>query len=1070
MKKIIQALLMALIPMVAAANEPKDGTLSVLLFSDGKPLPYNEVKIDARSVYKTDTDGAVNIALSPGSHQLEIFGKDSSGANLGYFKKSVMIKEERSTEVIATLSKRGADGIDIDIPVAVKAPAETQEQAATGEGTLSGRVVSSEGNVAISGARVFVRGTSVDVRTDESGRFSAKVPSGKMLSVSVVHSAYSAQTISGVSVKKGGTVSKTIQLTPASLELEEFVVLAPKIKGNLSEVMMEEKKSSAVTNILGSEEISKKGDSDAAGALKRVTGVTLIGGKSIYVRGLGDRYSNVEMNSMPLPSPDPTKRVVPLDIFPSGVIESMKVQKSATADIPASFGGGYVDIRTKEKGNEDYFKITLGAKGNSNTGQKVIDYQGSDSDWTGFDDGYRELDQEILKETEVVVGESPTSFTTRYYLKEDLSRFIQNYVGERKYNVVENSLPLGGSVELEASKHYDIDDDNKITIFGNYGYTQDHQYVEEKIAKYEYDQASAALYDIASNTGMVSRAQSDYSHAGIFNIGYGFADVFDLKYTKLYTHNGIKGTKLSVGEFGSNQNEIFFYYDLEWEERTLQADQLSGEMRYEIFNKKSELSFGYEQASAELNQPNNFRYIYVDDDGIDTGELPYLQKTSNQFAKRLVSDDTVDAFYLKNKLYIDLFSKEDYIDIGFSNGSKERKSKINSFGIKINGDETDFTDDIDTIYDEYVRPDIWFDDRRLTLENYTQAKNYFDANVDESNVYMNLYLKPIEELDIMMGVRDVNVDQMTTSYYLYTRREHPTEEYDPAKNNTYQIYDRILELKDEYFPSVSFKYSFNDNNIIDVAYAKTYVLPDLREASSGIYTHPYEIADIQGNPDLNHTIIDSYDIKYSHYFSPTESIKAGVFYKTLDQPIEDTQLPSSSLPIYSFQNSQSAEIYGIEFDGRKRLDFLHKKLEDFYLSGNFTYADSEVVLSEEQEAVLSTNHRQLQGLSQIVVNVALSYEQPDRSMTLAYNKMGERIRKLGMKDDGGLVIYPDYMEDPAPVLDLVWMEQFGNGLSFKIKFGNILDGETVWFQQDQAHAIKTFQEGRTFSFSASYKF
>lgn len=84
--------------------------------------------------------------------------------------------------------------------------------------------------------------------------------------------------------------------------------------------------------------------------------------------------------------------------------------------------------------------------------------------------------------------------------------------------------------------------------------------------------------------------------------------------------------------------------------------------------------------------------------------------------------------------------------------------------------------------------------------------------------------------------------------------------------------------------------------------------------------------------------------------------------------------------------------------------------------------------------------------------------------------MGERIRKLGMKDDGGLVIYPDYMEDPAPVLDLVWMEQFGNGLSFKIKFGNILDGETVWFQQDQAHAIKTFQEGRTFSFSASYKF
>ncbi|MDQ1326647.1 MAG: hypothetical protein QG564_1772, partial [Campylobacterota bacterium] len=573
-----------------------------------------------------------------------------------------------------------------------------------------------------------------------------------------------------------------------------------------------------------------------------------------------------------------------------------------------------------------------------------------------------------------------------------------------------------------------------------------------------------------SNTGMVLRSQSDYSHSGIFNVGYNFADVFDLKYTKLYTHNGMKSTKLSVGEFGSNQNEIFFYYDLEWEERTLQADQVNGNLDYEIFDRKSEFGFGYEKASAELSQPNNFRYIYVDDDGIDTGELPYLQKTSNQSAKRLSSNDTVDAFYLKNKFYIDLFGEEDYIDVGFSDSHKERRSKINSFGIKINGDETEFTDDIDTIYDQFVRPDIRFDDRRLTLENYTQAKNYFDANVDEPNLYVNLFLKPAEKLDILLGTRAVNVEQTTTLYYLYTRREHPGEEYDPAKNNTYQKYDRVLELKDELFPSTSLKYRFDEDNTLDIAYSKTYILPDLREASGGIYTHPYEIADIRGNPDLNHTIIDSYDIKYSHYFSSAESMKVGLFYKTLDQPIEDTQLPSSSLPIYSFQNSESAEMYGIELDGRKGLGFLHKGLKDFYLSGNFTYADSEVTLGEEQEKILSTNHRQLQGLSQIVVNVALSYEQDDRSVTLAYNKMGERIRKLGMKDDGGLVVYPDYMEDPAAILDLVWIEQFKNDLSLKIKFGNILDGETVWFQQDEDHAIKKFKEGRNFSFSASYKF
>ncbi|MBD3792361.1 MAG: carboxypeptidase-like regulatory domain-containing protein [Campylobacterales bacterium] len=1084
MKKLLYILLSVIIPLAAIASDGEKGTLSVLLFSDGKPLAQNEIKIDGQEVFMTDKDGAVTLPLSAGRHQLEIFGKSATGQNLGYFKKPVEIKHGRNTEVIATLSKKEADSIDIDIPVSVAASQKRDETAATGEGKLTGTILSSEGNTPVAGARIFVRGTSVDVRSDDKGRFSAVVPSGKTLSISVVHSAYSAQTVGGIVVKKDGVTSRTIKLTPASMELEEFVVLAPKIEGSLADVMQEEKKSSAVTNILGSEEMSKKGDSDAASALKRVTGVTLIGGKSIYVRGLGDRYSNIEMNSLPLPSPDPTKRVVPLDIFSSGVIGSMKVQKSGTADIPASFGGGYVDIRTKESATDDYLKVSLGLKGNSYTGDKVIGYHGSESDWTGFDDGYREISQELLDLTDVVVGESPISFTNRYFLKEDLSKFIQNYVGDRQYNLTNKSLPLGGSIGIEASQHYDIDEENKITVFGNYGYSQEHTYREEELYKYNINQTIAenpdaapenriykTLNDLTTNNGVALRSNAEYSHSGIFNLGYTFADVFNLKYTKLYTHMGLKGTKLSVGEFGSNQDEIFNYYDLEWEERTLQADQINGDFEYEIFDKKNSFRFGYEKAKAELNQPNNYRYIYVDDDGLDSGEDAYLQKTSNQFAKRLVSDDKVDAFYLKNKIFVDFFSEEDFIDIGYSNNNKKRKSKMNGLGIKINGDETEFTEDIDTIYDTYVRPDIWFDDRRFTLENYTQAKNYFDADVEDSSLYLSTFLKPTGYLDILVGVRQVNVEQATTSYYLYSRREHPGEEYDPSKDNTYQKYDRVLELENELFPSASLKYTFNEENTLDLAYSKTYILPDLREASSGIYSHPYEIADIKGNPDLKHTIINSYDLKYSHYFSDTESIKLGLFYKTLDDPIEDTQELSSSLPIYSFQNSKSAKIKGFELDGRKGLGFLHALLSDMYLSGNFTYTDSKVTLSEEQKEVLSTDGRQLQGLSQMVLNLAFSYELPDRSLTLAYNNMGERIRKLGLKDYAeGVLITPDYMEDPATLLDLIWIEKFDNGLSLKLKLGNLLDEETIWYQQDEEHATRKFKTGRDFSISVSYKY
>jgi len=146
MKKLVQLLLLMILPLAVVASELKEGTLSVLLFSEGKPLAGNEVKIDGKKVFKTDEDGAVKIPLTAGRHQVEIFGKNAAGENLGYFKKPVSIKEGRDMEVIATLSKNGSDTIDIDTPVAVAKSAEREEEKATGEGRLAGQVLSSEGN------------------------------------------------------------------------------------------------------------------------------------------------------------------------------------------------------------------------------------------------------------------------------------------------------------------------------------------------------------------------------------------------------------------------------------------------------------------------------------------------------------------------------------------------------------------------------------------------------------------------------------------------------------------------------------------------------------------------------------------------------------------------------------------------------------------------------------------------------------------------------------------------------------------------------------------------------------
>ncbi|OYY57151.1 MAG: hypothetical protein B7Y52_01990, partial [Sulfurovum sp. 28-43-6] len=303
MKQIFKLSVLLLIALSAAwSSEQKTGTLTVLVFKNETPLNGSIVTVDGKKVFKSDIDGALKTTLPVGQHTVEIVGRGVNKENLGYFKKSVTIKESRDTQVISTFTNSKTPVVSVDTPVGTLTQAKTAQAVnVTGKGKLNGVVLSSEDKTPISGARVFVKGTSVDARTDANGRFSVEVPSGVALSISVVHTAYSSQTVGGVQVAKDGAASRTIALTPASMELEEFVVLAPKVEGSLAEVIAEEKNINAVANILGYEEMSKKGDSTAAAALSRVTGVTLIDGKSIYVRGLGDRYSNVELNGLPLP-------------------------------------------------------------------------------------------------------------------------------------------------------------------------------------------------------------------------------------------------------------------------------------------------------------------------------------------------------------------------------------------------------------------------------------------------------------------------------------------------------------------------------------------------------------------------------------------------------------------------------------------------------------------------------------------------------------------------------------------------------------------------------------------------
>jgi len=1071
MKKLATLLLVMLLPIVALGTQEAKGTLSVLLFNDGKPLIDNEIKIDGKERFQTDKDGSLQIPLWAGKHQVEIYGKDAKGVNLGYFKKPVSIETNKDTQVIATLSQNGADSIDIDTPVASAVVADAKVQEATGTGVLKGRILSSQGNTPIEGARVFVRGTAVDTRTDAKGYFVATVPSGKKLTISVVHSAYSAQTVGGILVKKNATTSKTVKLTPASMELEEFVVLAPKVEGSIADVIAEEKNTNSIANIIGAEAFSKKGDSSAAAALKRASGITLVGG-NVYVRGLGDRYGNIEMNSMPLPSPNPLKRLVPLDTFPSSVIGAMKIQKSGEADIPAGFGGGYINIRTKQSVSDDFIKITLGAGGNSYTGDEVMRQKGSSDDWTGYDKGYWARPSSPVYDA---------AFTQEYF--------------KRDFTTPYEPLPMNFGGKIEGAKSYTIDEDHTITVLGSYKYQQKHEalYLEQftNDMKQEFlgidtdKNPPEVIYgdyfvDTIDKT-TTEASTSTYAHGGVFDLGYNYLDIFRLNYTKLYTHSAQNRTLFKTYDDITGSLPTTYTTTLMWIEKTLNVDQVNGVLDYKIFDAKSEFSFGGQRATSLFDRPNDMEYVFQDcsDDLRGTPQCTsgkrLLQGATNLNIREERSEDVMDSLYLRNKSELSLVSEKDYIEIGVSLNDKSRDFQ-SSPGRFIDRDEVtgvEIDSNGNTIGDIQTLIDVQGDSLTFTDTPLNNSAN-IKASVEQSAGYAKMFLQPYEALEIVAGVRHVDITQTTSTLDVDNPEESTSD---------------TIELN-RYFPSLSMRYKYNKDNHFDFAISKTYIMPDLIEfADVTIVAPTIRRLDIVGNPELEPTLISNIDLKYSYYMGESEFIKVGTFYKEMQNPIEDVEDGVQEVPSFSFVNAKEATIYGIEFDGRKGLDFLHSYLSGFFVSGNYTYLDSKVTLTEEQAIEFTTNNRQLQGLSQHVVNVALEYESEARSLVLAYNKMGERIRQAGYQSNNDnndvLSKNPDTYEIPPQVVDFVWTEKLSDALGLKFKVGNILNEETIWYRyggsllegegtsQDfarQNFIDSRYKLGRTFKFEASYKY
>ncbi len=1023
----IVAILAIYTSLWGASNEIKKGTLSVIIFHDGNPLYNNEVLIDGKLKLKTDYDGFAHTKLKVGSHEVEVVGKDRKGINLGYIKRYVKIMDRKDTQIIASFKKVGQESINIDTPVKSSEKNSTKESKSTGFGTLTGRIISSQTNKPIQGARIFVRGTSVDTRTDANGYFKAKIPSGKEVSISVVHSAFSAQTINGIKVEKDGTVSKTVQLTPASMELEEFVVLAPKIEGSITDVVDKQKNDDVVGNVLGSEQFSKSGDSSAAAALKRVSGITIVGGKYVYVRGLGDRYSTVMFNGLHLPSPEPTKRVVPLDIFPTSVIKNITIQKAFTGDIPGTFGGGTVLIESKDIPKKPFAKLSLGFSGTTDSGKSVISNKENNTP----------LPSNIIK--------SSNGFE---YINDD--KLTKQILRSRKVDIKNDTLPYGLNTGLSFGDTYEVGDDYKIGASATLFYKNSADYKAIQFQKNIYDINSKKIYTDSKTTAKQSSLTTQYG--GMFNLGLEYKKDHKIKYTYFMTEDRHDKTTLSKIDYAGEDEDRDKSY-LEYVTQNVSTHQLTGSSTLHSPYSKNKffddimIDWGIEHAEANRDEPGTVEINYLH----QTSGLNWGQKNWYYY---FILDDSVDNYRVDFTVPYKIHGNDNYTKFGAFIYNKTRDFDSRRFKLSdkaSSGTELDLTKDMDYIYAHPKGGELEFESAYKSSDSYS-------ANQDVTAFYAKQLYSINHNLDIVASAR-------------YESSSQQLKDTESGK-----AYD-ALETSD-ILPGLGMTYRFlNDTMQIRASTAMTLTRPDFREFSPNRYKDPITENIVFGNPKLKSTSITHADIKYEWYPSADELFSFAVFAKNFDNPIEKVVRKNDAQGNEmeeSYTNAASATSYGIELDTRKRFGFLGDRWENLLITGNYAWINSNITIDRDAYPYftkrLTTVDRAMQGQSPYVVNFSIGYDNPDTgdSAQLLYNEIGESIEALGTDNN------KDIYKQPFRKLDFAtkW-KIYGNDdsllkyfVSFKVS--NLLDSEVKLTQGELP--TKSYKPGRSFSLKFDIKY
>ncbi len=915
------------------------------------------------------------------------------------------------------------------------------------QGIIRGTVYEESSGEPLFGVAVKIAGTTNGAVTDFDGKFQISADAGTY-DVEASFISFKSVNITGLEVEPGeATIIDAIWMQDAVEELEAIVVTAEVIKNSESALLTVKRKSTNVMDGISSESFRKIGDANAGEAARRVTGVSVEGGKYIYVRGLGDRYTKTTLNGLDIPGLDPDRNSIQIDVFPTNLIDNMVVMKSFTPDLPADFTGGIVNIETKDFPEQRVLDVSASVSYNPTMhfNNDYISYDGSSTDIFGFDNGDRQL-PDAGRADEIP---SPFAQSPEQEINEFLNEFSPILGASQQTSFMDVGLGLTFADQRQLPNGHSIG----YMFSGNYS-NSTRFYDNVFFGEYQIDEDPDTYPLVLADTQDGIIGENNVLLGGLGGIAYK-TQTSKFKFNIMHLQNGESRSGqfdiLDNDEAVGNSGFIAVSDNLEYNQRGVTNFFLNGE---------------------HYLQDGGWRIDWRGSTTISSLEDPDIRKTPFSITGQGESVFNPGAAGVPTRLWRELeevnnvgkvditkeytFNGSDAkLKFGVLHAYKERDYEILAYRVRFFGSDPDFTGDPNQVWTE----ENLFPNGSLMLlrNNGIPNPNQYNSTVNNTGFYVSNEFTFAAKFRSIVGVRAEKFVQRFTG-----RDQDMLNVLDDEK---------LLDALD-FFPSVNLIYALQEQMNLRVSFSRTIARPSFKELSFAQILDPvsnrtfngglFPIGDWDGN--LEETRISNFDLRWELFQSRGQLLSVSGFYKTFDQPIELVRIPEAQTNSeFQPRNVGDGRVIGVEVEFRQSLEIISSSLSDFSINGNVTIVDSEIKYSETELRARSNfektgqdigDSRDMAGQAPWIINTGLQYVNPILGLDAGffYNVKGETLTIVG----GGL--FPDVYTQPFHSLNFNLNKSFvDNRLNVNVSVNNILDDdEQQLYQQFRADA-ETFQ-------------